>query len=196
MFIKRQNCSRDNMSAVFEKCSRCRRHRRSSLFVVDKKLRLSLTLFVTNKTKNFATETADEAINKHIDRGCSLKAYKSTKNRWVISLNMSHIIWVISYHSYGMSHLVCKLNIQIFTCMFVTLETIAKIRNRNLKGRVSSPSFMVSEKQSWLHPKFHNCGWIGSFLVNQGLVLSNESRDSLKRLVHGQGYTDRRWRPL
>ena len=59
--------------------------------------------------------------------------------------------------------------------MFVTLETIKKIRNRNLKGRVSSPSFMVSEKQSWLHPKFHNCGGIGSFLVNQGLVLSNDS---------------------
>ena len=148
MFNKRQNCSRHNLSAVFEKCSHCRCHRKSSLFV-DKKLRLS-TLFVINKTRNFATETADEAINKHIDRGCSLKAYKSTKNRLVVSLN---VIWLISYESYRMSHWVCKLNIQIFTCMFVALETIAKIRNRNLKGRVSSPSFMVSEKQSWLHPK-------------------------------------------
>ena len=87
MFIKRQNCSHDNMSAVFEKCSHCRRHRKRSAFV-DKKLGLSLTLFVINKTRNCATETADEAINKHIDRGCSLKAYKSTKNRLVISLNV------------------------------------------------------------------------------------------------------------
>ena len=115
---------------------------------------------------------------------------------WYDSYHMSHIVWVISYESYRMSHWVCKLNTKIFTCMFVALETIAKIRNRNLKGRVSSPSFMVSEKQSWLHPKFHNCGWIGSFLVNQGLVLSNESRDLLRWLVYWQGETDRRWGPV
>ena len=30
--------------------------------------------------------------------------------------------------------------------MFVTLETIKKIRNHNVKSRVSSPSFIVSEK--------------------------------------------------
>ena len=76
--------------------------------------------------------------------------------------------------------------------MFVTLETIKKIRNRNLKSRVSSPSFMVSEKQSWLHPKFYNCGRIGSFLVNQGLVFSNESRNSLKWLIQ-QGFPDSQW---
>ena len=74
----------------------------------------------------------------------------------------------LSYESY---HMRILKQFGIFTCMFVTLETIKKIRNRNLKCRVSSPSFMVSEKQSWLHPKFYNCGQIGSFLVNLGLVL-------------------------
>ena len=179
MLIKRENRPRNNLSDVFEKRSRSRSHRKCSSRIGDINVGdtnvdawdLILMTIVRWHTwdiifhirychqsqchqhhitiLNNTTETADEAINKHIDRGCSLKAYKSVRNRWVAHINL---IWVIVYESFYLfiqyeSHgVTLKLNFEIFTCMFVKLETIMKIRNRNVKGRVSPPSFMVSEK--------------------------------------------------
>ena len=178
MLVWRENRPSNNLSTVFKKRPHRRPHRNCSNWIGDTNvdilvlmtswcftldiddncsmayLRYHFFIFVgvTNidiTILNNTTETADEAINKHIDRGCSLKAYKSVRNRWVAHIDR---IWVIVYESFYLfiqyeSHgVTLKLNFEIFTCMFVKLETIMKFRNRKLKGRVSSPSFMVSEK--------------------------------------------------